>query len=429
MPDLARPAGPTWPSLPTHRAWLGAECERLLTFAEASVRAEGGFSWLDAQGRPLPDRPVETLITCRMTHVFALAHLMGRPGSGVIADHGLAALRGLLHDDEHGGWFAAVGGEEAGGSDKRAYEHAFVVLACSSAAAAGRSGADSLLEEALAVVERRFWREDDGLCVDVWDRAWREPEPYRGANANMHSVEAFLAAADVTGDLRWRERALRMTEQLLHVRAREHGWRVPEHFDEHWRELPDYNRSTPAHPFRPYGATIGHGFEWARLALHVRAALGDPAPAWLLEAAQGLFATAVADGWDADGHPGFVYTTDWSGAPAVRSRLHWVVCEAIAAAAALSAVTGDEGYDAWYRTWWDHAARAFLDREDGSWHHELDPQGRPSATVWGGKPDAYHAVQATLLPRLPLAPSLPAALRAGLLDDATARGSAGPTGA
>jgi sulfoquinovose isomerase len=36
--------------------------------------------------------------------------------------------------------------------------------------------------------------------------------------------------------------------------------------------------------------------------------------------------------------------------------------------------------------------------------------------VWSGKPDTYHAVQATLLPRLPLAPSLASGIVRGLLD-------------
>src|SRR5512146_3295993 len=35
-----------------------------------------------------------------------------------------------------------------------------------------------------------------------------ETEPYRGANSNMHSVEAYLAAGDATGDRVWHERAL-----------------------------------------------------------------------------------------------------------------------------------------------------------------------------------------------------------------------------
>jgi mannose/cellobiose epimerase-like protein (N-acyl-D-glucosamine 2-epimerase family) len=54
---------------------------------------------------------------------------------------------------------------------------------------------------------------------------------------------------------------------------------------------------------------------------------------------------------------------------------------------------------------------AFLDREQGSWRHELDPELRPGSGTWSGKPDVYHAIQATLLPRLPLAPTLAVAAR------------------
>ncbi|RMS43706.1 N-acylglucosamine 2-epimerase super protein, partial [Pseudomonas amygdali pv. photiniae] len=46
----------------------------------------------------------------------------------------------------------------------------------------------------------------------------------------------------------------------------------------------------------------------------------------------------------------------------------------------------------------------------GSWHHELNQRNEPSADIWPGKPDLYHAYQATLLPVLPLAPSLASAL-------------------
>jgi mannose/cellobiose epimerase-like protein (N-acyl-D-glucosamine 2-epimerase family) len=123
----------------------------------------------------------------------------------------------------------------------------------------------------------------------------------------------------------------------------------------------------------------------------------------------------VREGWHVDGRAGFVYTVDWDGKPIVRARMHWVIAEAVAAAAALREATGDRSYDDWYRTWWAYADTHFLDRTRGSWHHELDADNRPSATVWSGKPDAYHAVQATLLPRLPAAPSVAEALRRGLL--------------
>ena len=127
-----------------------------------------------------------------------------------------------------------------------------------------------------------------------------------------------------------------------------------------------------------------------------------------------LFARAVADGWAADGADGFVYTTDWDGTPVVRQRMHWVLAEAVSAAAALGSVTGERGYEDWYRRWWDYAA-TYLVREDGSWQHELDGENRPAGTVWPGRPDLYHSVHAVLLQRLPLAPSAPVALAAGLL--------------
>jgi sulfoquinovose isomerase len=93
-----------------------------------------------------------------------------------------------------------------------------------------------------------------------------------------------------------------------------------------------------------------------------------------------------------------------------------VVCEAIAAAAALARQTGASRYEANYRDWWDLAESHFIDRERGSWHAQLDVTNAPATSVWSGKPDTYHAMQATLLPRLPLAPSLASGVAAGLLD-------------
>src|SRR5690348_13248682 len=98
-------------SLATHRRWLDARADDLIGFARRSVRADGGFWWLDDRGRPDAAQPQHTWIVSRMTHVFALAHLRGVPGSGRIADHGLAALDGLLRDPEHGGWYGSVGAD------------------------------------------------------------------------------------------------------------------------------------------------------------------------------------------------------------------------------------------------------------------------------------------------------------------------------
>jgi mannose/cellobiose epimerase-like protein (N-acyl-D-glucosamine 2-epimerase family) len=408
------PGGSTLPggsTVPGEAAWLVAEQRRLLRFAQASRLRSGGFGWLDETGRVDEDGPVHTWITCRMTHVFALAQLLGEDGAAELVDHGVAALSGLLHDAEHRGWQTGVdhdGVPLAGG--KSAYAHAFVVLAAASATAAGHPDAPALLAEALDVVEQYFWSEDDGRLVESWDPAWQQCEPYRGANSNMHAVEAFLAAGDVTGQAVWHQRALRIAEFVVHEHARRQDWRLVEHFDADWRPVMDYNEDRLDDPFRPYGATVGHWFEWARLLVSLHGSLADP-PAWLLPDAEALFAAGIRDGWHADGRPGFVYTVDWTGRPVVRSRMHWVLAEAIGAAAVLHRVTGKEIYRDWYGRLWQHADAFFLDRRGGSWHHELTPENRPAATVWPGKPDAYHAVQATLIPRLPAAPALAQALR------------------
>lgn len=401
-----------WPDLPTHRDWLGRELARLLDFGRELPAEGGGAVWLDDDGHPDASRPVQTWITARTAHVYSLATLLGVPGAAAIADVAIAGLTGPLHDDEHGGWFADAGpGRESGA--KACYDHAFVVLAASTATLAGRPGGRELLDEALDVLLTRFWDDEAGMCVDGWDRAFTSLDPYRGVNGNMHSVEAMLAAYDVTGDHAWLERAARIcTSVVAHASANE--WRIPEHYDDRWVPQPELNADKPGDQFKPYGATIGHGLEWARLLLHVEAAGGE-VPAGGLDAASALFDRAVADGWAADGADGFVYTTDWSGVPVVHDRMHWVVAEATAAAATLFRRTGDERYADYYQRWWDYAEAFVLDRDRGSWHHQLDRENKPIGTVWPGKADLYHAVQSVLVPRLPLAPAIGRAVADGLL--------------
>jgi sulfoquinovose isomerase len=404
-----------WLTSPAHERWLDAEADRLLEFGRASRHTAGGFAWLRTDGTPDLDRPVELWITCRMTHVYALARLMGRPWAGGLAEHGLNAVTGAFHDDTNGGWYAAISAGRPTSTDKTAYEHAFVVIAAASATAAELVGGRALLDDALAVMLDKFWDDEYGMVVEQWDKTFTSVDGYRGVNANMHTVEALLSAADVLGDSSLRDKARRIVTRVVHDLAANNSWRVPEHFDSTWTPLFEYNADQPAHPFRPFGATIGHWLEWARLTLHLRAALGAAAEDWMLDDARALFQAAIHEGWAIDGADGFVYTVGWDGVPVVRERMHWVVAEATATAAALYQATGDESYAGWYETWWEHIGSCFLDLELGSWHHELSPLNQPSGLIWNGKPDTYHALQATLLPRIPLAPTLAAALRDGLL--------------
>ena len=389
---------------------------RLLDFAERSRLSGGGFGYLGVDGQVDAARPVETWIVARMTHVFGLAQLERRAGAADLVRHGVAALAGgPLHDAEHGGWRARTDDDA-----KTAYVHAFVVLAAATATTVGAPGGRALLDEALAVWQQRFWDDEAGLAVEEWDRAWTRLDGYRGVNANMHGVEAVLAAADAlagsdpaTAD-RLRGQALRTTERVVHGWARDRDWRLPEHYTAGWEPLPEHNRDDPAHPFRPYGVTVGHQFEWSRLCLHLRAALprtyGHKCGDWLLDDAVALFEAAATRGWAADGHDGFPYTLDWDDRPVVVARMHWVLCEAVAAATVLAAATGQTRYLNLARRWRRHGEEYFLDPATGSWHHELTPSGVPAAGTWAGKPDAYHLAQMLLLDGRPVRGSVAAAL-------------------
>lgn len=397
-----------WTSLATHRAWLDTHVRDLIEFGRAHVVAPGGGAvYLDDTGQPEPDRGIQAWITCRTVHVYSLATMLGIPGAATVAAGALAGLTGVLRDTENGGWFHAVdaAGVPDTASGKSCYDHAFVMLAASSATLAGLEGAAELLDDATSVYLEHFWDEEAGRAVDTWDVTFTECDDYRGLNSNMHSVEAMLAVADALNDSSWRDRAARIASLVVEL-ADSHDGRLPEHFDSAWVADLELNADQPGDQFKPYGATIGHGMEWARLLLHLEGAQGDQADAALLPTAVALFDRAVADGWSADGAEGFVYTTNWLGEPVVRDRMHWVAAEAIAAADTLHRRTGDDSYAQWYARWWDHVVTYVVDHRNGSWHHELDPNLAPAGAVWPGKPDLYHAVQAALLPRLPLGPSI-----------------------
>lgn len=367
---------------PGESEWRAERLEQMLEFARGS-RTERGFGWLTDDGTVDTDRPLELWINARMTYVFAIT------GDHELAEHGIRALREVFEDPEHGGWFDVEGVQDA----KRCYGHDFVLLAGATAAKHGVAGGAELLTDAAAIHAERFWDAKAGRCVEEWSRDWSTLDDYRGANSNMHAVEAYLAAADATGDRAWLDRALLICERIIGVTARAHDWRIVEHFDADWTPLPDFNHDKPDDPFRPFGATPGHGFEWSRLLVQVSAALGDDARPWIVEAAEHLFERAVDDGLD-DDHPLLPYTTDWSGEPVVAERFHWVVAEAVQAAETLYDATQQALLSGLVERWWSEIDDHLIDAANGSWIHELSPTLEPSQRTWSGRPDAYHAVNA-----------------------------------
>jgi sulfoquinovose isomerase len=289
-------------SEPGSAPWRRAEASRLIAFGRAAALAGGGFGWLGVNGEIDVTQPCPLYVNARMTHVFALAHLDGVAGADSLVASGLGALAGRYADGENGGWFASI--DLSGNvidATKANYAHAHVLLATASAVAAGIPGADAAFAAAAAAIDQHFWSDAEGCALENWNADFTELEPYRGANSNMHSVEAYLAAGDVSGNPVWPARAAAIATRLINDHARAYSWRIPEHYDQNWQPRPDYNDDRRNDQFRPYGTTPGHSFEWARLLLTLEAAQATP-PGWLLEAAIALFDTAVADAWSAGGY-------------------------------------------------------------------------------------------------------------------------------
>lgn len=382
-----------------NKAFLEDIRNGLFRFGRKFPSPGGGSYYLGDDGTPWIERNRETWITSRMVHVYSLASMLGCEGCEALIDAGLLGLTGELHDTANGGWYAGLTADGAILPTKQCYAHAFVILAASSATLADRPGAKELLAEALETYDQFFWNEEEGLSCDTWNTEFTVLDDYRGLNANMHTVEAFLAAADVTGDEKYRVRAGRIIDHVAGW-AKDNAYRIPEHFSKDWVADLDCNKEKPDDPFKPYGATPGHGLEWARLisqwATSTYAQLEDAV--FYIDLAEQLYSRAVKDAWNADGARGIVYTTDWEGKPVVRDRMHWTLAEAINTAAVLYRITGKKEYADHYAEFMKYLDEVVLDHVHGSWYHQLDCNNEVIGTVWPGKSDLYHAVQATLIP-------------------------------
>lgn len=387
-----------------NRRFLAENAQALLAFGHRFPSPGGSAYYLGDDGTPWKERDRETWITSRMAHVYSIGTMRGHVGSEELADAALKGLRGELKDNKNGGWYAGLTADGAVVPGKQCYAHAFVILAATSALLAGRDGARELLDDALALYDEKFWNETEGLSCDTWNTEFTVLDGYRGLNANMHTVEAFLAVADAIGDETYRVRAGRIIDRVIGWASDNHD-RIPEHFSSDWQPDLEKNIETPDDPFKPYGATPGHGIEWARLitqwATSTYGVDGHDAQPYI-QMAERLYGRAVADAWNVDGARGIVYTTDWNGVPVVHDRMHWTLAEAINSSAVLYSVTGNDKYADDYSEFMKYLDEVVLDHTCGSWFHQLDEHNQVKRTVWPGKSDIYHALQAMLIPYAPV---------------------------
>ena len=332
--------------------------------------------------------------------------MMGMPGCAAELDHGMQFLWARHRDGTNGGYFWGVNDCEEPDANKQAYGHAFVLLAASSAKVVGHPDADRMLDDVTDVITTRFWDASIGATTEEYRRDWQPFSEYRGQNSNMHLTEALMAAFEATENKIYLDMAESIASLIINTHARAEGWRVPEHFDTAWK----VDRKFVGDPiFRPAGTTPGHALEWSRLLVQLWE-LGQRQHSWMLPAAEALFLTACEQGWDNE-RGGFYYTVNWNNTPAQTGRYWWPACEGIAAASVLLKVSDDVRFEQWYRRIWSFVQRHMIDRRDAGWFAELDDNLVPIEQVFHGKPDLYHALQASLIPLFPTNGSITAQLQ------------------
>lgn len=387
------------PSLPIHdpelRHAFAANAQAQIAFFRAALNNRGGFDLLDFSGRPIPGHPQELHLTTRMVHSYALAQAWGATNCQPIIDAGMAALWHWHRDPAFGGYAWSVTPDGPQDRTKLAYGHVFVLLAASSALMVGHEDAARLLQDIEQVIDRHFWDDARGLLREEYASDWSAISHYRGMNANMHGVEAMLAAYEATGRDVFLDRAGRILSFFTEEIAPAFGWRIPEHYTADWSFDHDYEGDPM---FRPAGTTPGHAVEFARLILQHQALCGAADPDAVTRA-RALVATALRDGWRADG--GLAYTVDSHGVVLRPERYWWPVTEAIGAIAALMKIAPQPEDSAWFDRLWACAQAHFIDHTWGGWFPEIDESGQPGSRQFTGKPDIYHALQAMLFPLCP----------------------------
>lgn len=403
--NQGKPLADQWSGRPYHRKWLLDQADGLFDFFQtAAINPKGGFYDLARDGTPLTtDNPVRGIhASARMVHCYAIGDLLGRPGAADVVDHGMRYLWRKHRDEKNGGYVWQLNDDGVADGSKQGYGHAFVLLAASSAKTVGHPLADRMLEDITEVLETKFWEERHGAIAEEFSQDWQPVPGYRGQNSNMHLTEALMAAFEATGEQHYLDKATRIADLIINRRAREEAFRVAEHFDEEW--VVDRNYYHPNEMFRPAGTTPGHWLEWARLVLQFWVLTGKQHD-WMPEAASGLFYQSMLLGWDRK-KGGFYYTLDWDNVPAKTFKLWWPLCEAAGAAHYLNQHQGRDLNEENYRKIWNFIANHTIDKQFGGWHEEMTEDLVPSNSLFPGKGDIYHALQACLIPLFPAEGSL-----------------------
>jgi mannose/cellobiose epimerase-like protein (N-acyl-D-glucosamine 2-epimerase family) len=366
------------------------------------VDPSGGFYHFFKDDGTVYDAESRHLVSStRFVFTYSMAYRhFGKPEYQQQVRHGVDFLRNAHRNPSTGGytWLLKWQGGAATTLDaeNHCYGLAFVLLAYSHALMAGVQEARGWIAETFELMEQRFWEPEHGLYADQASPDWSEVSSYRGQNANMHACEALLAAYQATGELHLLRRAELLAWNITQRQAGRANGMIWEHYKSDWSVDWEFNLHDKANLFRPWGYQPGHFTEWSKLLLQLEshAAHLERDPAWLLPAAQKLFAQAIDNAWDPQ-HGGIHYGFAPDLTICDADKYFWVQAETLAAAAQLAVRTGDASYNALYEKLWQYCWTHFVDHDHGAWYRILTADNRKYSDEKSpaGKVD-YHTMGA-----------------------------------
>lgn len=389
----------TIPDAPDFRspAFLRDHIERMLGFYHPRcLDPRGGYFhyyWSDGRFKDPDKRALVSSARMIVSYAMAARTMGTRDFDGAIR-HGLRFLHDVHRDPHAGGyaWMLAWRDGRWAPSDatNQCYGLVHVVLAFAHAAMAGIAEARGMLDEAIALLETRFWEPAHGLYADVASADWSRLDTYRGQNANMHGCEAFLAAHAATGEARHLARARDIAANICVRQADLAGGLVWEHYRPDWSVDWTYNKGDFSNGYRPWGFQPGHQTEWTKLLLQLHARAPED---WMIARARHFFDAAMARAWDAE-YGGLYYSLEPGLTVANADKYAWVQVESAAAAGLLARATGDDAYWRHHDALWSYCWRHLVDHTHGSWERILGRRNDRIAEDKGSGGKDYHVIGA-----------------------------------
>ena len=358
-----------------------------------SFDKNGGFFNVFLNDGSIFDKENRHLVsTSRFVFNYANAYLMTKDNKyKELCNHGLEFIINQHRNinTNHFSW--QITNEKVVDGRAMAYGYAFVILAGSFAFKIGIEKGKELAEDAWNFMNKYFWEEKYSAYADELSSDLKTLNPYRGQNANMHTVEALIAAYEIFKEKKYLDRANLIAQQFALNLASQSQNQIWEHYDSSWKIDWEYNKDKPDDSYRPWGFQPGHQIEWAKLLLQLNEHYPED---WKIERSIYLFEKGTTMSIDNE-YGGLVYGYSPEGNFTNDNKYFWVQAEALAASWRLYKITNKKDYYNFYISLWEYCWKNFVDHKYGAWFNILTRKGKQIDKIKSplGKTD-YHTMGA-----------------------------------